>query len=246
MPVPGFIAGFASAFLGIGGGVVLVPSLVLFFDYEVKKAVGTSLATIVPAALVGVATNYLIKSDNIRFAAALLIVLGAIAGAKLGAVIANKISGRLLKTLFAVLLLFVGLKQMGVLNIPTGRIANIDAYPLLIILGLVAGMSSALFGIGGGIVMVPALSLLFGLSMHQAIATSLTVIVPTALAGAVFHSRLDNINIGAMRFLMPASLVGAVLGAVISNRLSPDILQFIFGILLIACAVKMAVPSKLP
>jgi uncharacterized membrane protein YfcA len=235
----GLVAGFASAFLGIGGGVVLVPSLALFFDYDIKKAIGTSLATIVPAALVGVTINYFIKSDNIQFVAALFIILGSIAGAKFGAAIAAKISGRLLTLLFAVLLLFVGLKQTGVVNIPTEQITNIEIYPLLIILGLAAGVSSALFGIGGGVVVVPALSLFFGFSMHQAIATSLTVIVPTAFAGAVFHSKFNNINTGAIKYLIPASLIGAVLGAIISNRLSSDALQFIFGILLIFCSFKL-------
>ena len=235
----GFIAGFGSAFLGIGGGVIMVPALVLFFGYEIRKSVGTSLATIVPAALVGAITHYLIKSGNIQFVTALLIIPGSIAGAKLGAILVNKINGRLLRSLFALLLLFIGLKQTGIISIPTGHISSVNIYPLLIILGLVAGTASALFGIGGGVVLVPALSLLFGLSMHQAIATSLAVIVPTAFAGAVFHSKFDNIDTGAIKFLIPASLAGAVSGAVFSNMTSPAALQFIFGLALILVAAKL-------
>ncbi|MEA3489378.1 MAG: sulfite exporter TauE/SafE family protein [Candidatus Omnitrophota bacterium] len=235
----GFFAGFGSAFLGIGGGVVMVPSLVLLLDYDIKKAVGTSLTTIVPAALVGVSTHYILNSDNILFISALFIILGSVAGAKIGAAIADRIRGDLIRVLFAALLLFVGLKQVGLIRIPTESVLSINSYPFFVILGLIAGISSALFGIGGGAIMVPSLDLFFGFQMHQAIATSLTVIVPTSAAGAIFHAKLNNIDRRAVRFLIPASLLGAILGAILSNMLTPVTLRYIFGFFVIFFSVKM-------
>jgi hypothetical protein len=237
--VLGLIAGFCSASLGIGGGVIIVPALLLLFDYEIKKTIGTSLATIVPTALVGVITHYIIKSDNIKFLIVLFVVMGSIIGAKFGAKLADKISSKILRRSFALLLLFVGLKLIGIVNIPTEQISNITVYPILIILGLVVGSASALFGIGGGVIMVPALDLFFGLSMHEAIATSLTVILPTTFAGAIFHRKFNNINTKAIKFLIPTSLIGAVFGAIVANRLPSVTLKIIFGIFIILCSIRI-------
>lgn len=235
----GLIAGFCSAALGIGGGAIIVAALVLLFGYEIKKAIGTSLATIVPTAFVGIITHYIIKSGNIKFLIALFIVMGSIIGAKFGAKLANEISGKLLTRLFALLLFFVGLKLVGIINLPAETVSNIDIYPLLIILGLVAGSASALFGIGGGVIMVPVLNLFFGLSIHEAVATSLTVILPTTFAGAVFHKKFDNINPEAIKFLIPTSLIGAVFGAIAANVLPSVTLTIFFGIFLILCSIKI-------
>lgn len=237
--VLGLIAGFCSAALGIGGGVVIVPVLVLFFRYEIKKAIGTSLATIVPTAFVGITAHYFIKSGNIKFLTALSVIMGSVIGAKFGVKLANKVSSKILKRLFALLLLFVGLKLTNIMNITTEAISNISVYPLLIILGLVAGASSALFGIGGGVLIVPVLNLFFGLSMHEAIATSLTVILPTTFAGAVFHKKFDNINNEAIKFLIPVALIGAVLGAIVANSLPSGTLRTIFGTFTILCSIRI-------
>ncbi|HIE31770.1 MAG TPA: sulfite exporter TauE/SafE family protein [Methanosarcinales archaeon] len=237
--VLGLIVGFFSAALGIGGGVIMVSALILFFNYGIKRAIGTSLATIVPTAFVGIIAHYIIKSGNIKFIIALFIVMGSIIGAKLGAGLANKMSSKLLTKLFASLLFFVGLKLIGIINFPTEPVSNTSAYPLLIVLGLFAGSASALFGIGGGVIMVPVLNLFFGLSIYEAVATSLTVILPTTLAGVIFHKKFDNIDPGAIIFLIPTALIGAVFGAIVANSLPAATLQIIFGVFIILCSIKM-------
>lgn len=237
----GLIAGFLSAALGIGGGAIMVPALVLFFCYDMKKAVGTSLATIVPTALVGIITHFVIESSNIKWLIVLFVVLGSVIGAKFGATLAKKIHSKILKRTFAVLIIFTGLKMTNIIKIPTQAITTMTAYPLLIVLGLVAGSASALLGIGGGVIMVPVLNLFFGLNIHQAVATSLTVILPTTFAGAIFHKKFDNINVKALRFLIPTALVGAVLGAMFTNSLPSATIKMIFGVYLFIAAVLMLV-----
>ncbi|MBW2984565.1 sulfite exporter TauE/SafE family protein [Candidatus Woesearchaeota archaeon] len=235
----GFIAGFFSAALGIGGGVILVPALMLLFHYKIKKAIGTSLATIAPTAFLGIITHFIIKSENIKFLMVLFIIIGSITGARFGAKLANKLDGKLLAKLFALLLLFVGLKLTGIIKVPTETISNVTVYPLLIILGLVAGSGSALFGIGGGVIMVPVLNLFFGLSIHEAIATSLTVILPTTLAGSIFHKKFNNINAEALKFLIPLALIGAVFGAITANALPSATLKMIFGVFMVLCSIRI-------
>jgi len=239
----GLFAGFCSAALGIGGGVVMVPALMLFFNYKIKRAIGTSLATIVPTSYVAIVSHYFVNSANIKITIALVIILGSIFGASFGAKLANRLSSSILRKLFAVLLLFTGLKLSGIVNIPTQSITS-GAYPLLILLGLVAGSASALFGIGGGVIMVPVLNLFFGLTIHEAIATSLTVILPTTFAGAMFHRKFDNINLGALKFLLPTALVGAICGAIFANSIPAPTLKVIFGVFLLFCSVRIFFQRK--
>lgn len=235
----GLVVGFCSAAMGIGGGAILVSALILLFNYEIKKAIGVSLVTIVPTAFVGIIAHHIIESSNIKFFIVLFIVAGSIIGAKFGAELANKMSVKLLTKLFAFLLFFMGLKLAGIINVSVETVSNTAAYPLLVILGLIAGSASALFGIGGGVIMVPMLNLLFGLSIHEAVATSLTVILPTTLAGAIFHNKFNNINIDEIKFLIPTSMIGAIFGAIVANTLPATTIKIVFGIFMLLCSIKI-------
>ncbi|MFH1664568.1 MAG: sulfite exporter TauE/SafE family protein [Candidatus Omnitrophota bacterium] len=240
LTVLGFVTGFTGTSLGIGGGVIMVPALMMLFLYDIKKAVGTSLATIVAGSFVGVVTYYAINSANIKFGMAVLIAVGALVGAKQGVILTNRINSRLLKQVFSVFLLILALRTAGVLNFQPAVSCDLYGCPfLLMALGFAAGLASALFGIGGGILMVPALNMFFGLSMHEAIATSLTVVVPTTLAGAVFHSEFDNVDKSAIKVLIPAALAGATLGAGTASILPAYVLRNIFSVVMILCAVRM-------
>lgn len=235
----GFFAGVTSAFLGVGGGVVIVPALVLILDHDIKKALGTSLAAVTFAALAGGLVHYALNSSNVRFDIAGVIFLGALAGSRVGVFIVKRVSGRILGYMFATLLLLVGLRQSGIVTFGGGAGEMLLSYPALIALGCVAGVCSALFGIGGGVLVVPALNIFGGIPMHEAVATSLVVIVPTAAVGTVFHARHGHIIFTAIRFLVPAAVAGAVLGAVLSNIAEPGLLKTVFSIYVLFCAVKL-------
>lgn len=235
----GVFAGFFSAAFGVGGGVIIVPALVLLFGFRMHKAVGTSLATIVPGAVVGLLSHIAIESGHTKWLIVLLLCLGSLPGAKLGAVIAKKLSGTILRRLFAAMILVVGLEYLGLLDLPTEPVAGSAFYPLLVLVGLLAGSGASLFGIGGGLIIVPAVNLFFGLTIHEAIPTSLAVIVPTTAAGALFHGKLENIDRRAMLCMVPALLAGAVLGAILANSLRADSLMLLFGILLCIVSVRM-------
>lgn len=105
-------------------------------------------------------------------------------------------------------------------------------------IGLAAGVLSGLFGVGGGIVMVPAL-VIVGLSQHRAQSTSLAAIVPIAIVGAMFFGQADSLALGAAAVLAIGSLAGARAGALLMHRLSGALLTRIFGAFLILVAVTM-------
>lgn len=118
--------------------------------------------------------------------------------------------------------------------------------PILLLLGLAAGILSAMLGVGSGILLVPALALLFGLSQKSAQGTALAVMVPMALAGAMRYMANPNIEISLMRVVLLAigAIAGAVIGSAIASHLSNAMLKRIFAIFLLVVAVKMLLPVR--
>jgi len=106
-------------------------------------------------------------------------------------------------------------------------------------LGLVAGVMSGLFGVGGGILFVPALVAL-GLGQVEAAATSLLAVVPTAGVGVWRQARYGNLRLRAAVVIGVASIVGVAAGVQIATSLPEHLLRRLFGVLLIAVAVQLA------
>lgn len=119
-------------------------------------------------------------------------------------------------------------------------------YGGLVLLGLMSGLLAGLFGVGGGIVIVPALVSLFGLDIKQAIGTSLAVILPTAVMGSAAHFRQGNVRLVEACLVAAGAVVSAVVGAALVQRLPSYGLKRLFAVLLIAVAVKMLVEPPRP
>jgi uncharacterized membrane protein YfcA len=111
----------------------------------------------------------------------------------------------------------------------------------LAIIGAAAGVLSGLFGVGGGVVMVPAMVLAIGFGQHRAQATSLAAIVPIAAVGAFIFGGADSVDLGAALLLAAGSLLGVQAGARVMHRLSDRRLAIVFGVFLIVVAITMLV-----
>jgi uncharacterized membrane protein YfcA len=109
------------------------------------------------------------------------------------------------------------------------------------LIGLAAGTLGGLLGVGGGVVMVPAFLRFLGLSAHEAVGTSMAVIVFTALVAALRHYQLGNVNAKVMAIVAVLSMVGGYLGATLSERLPERQLRIAFGLFLLFVAVQMLV-----
>ena len=105
--------------------------------------------------------------------------------------------------------------------------------------GLVAGLLSGLLGVGGGIVMVPLLVGVIGLSQHEAHATSLAAIVPIAAVGALRFGAEGTVDLRLAVLLALGSLVGAPLGAKVMARTAEGTLKMLFGALMVVVAVQL-------
>lgn len=109
-----------------------------------------------------------------------------------------------------------------------------------IVIGGLGGVASGLFGIGGGIVIVPALIYWAGFTPHKAIGTSLAVLLPPiGLAAAIEYYRHGNVNIRAAAILAVTMILGAWGGAYLSNRLSGPYLRLLFGLFVFALGIYL-------
>ena len=116
---------------------------------------------------------------------------------------------------------------------------------ILILIGLGAGILSGLFGVGGGIIIVPALVFFMGMSQHEAQGTSLgLMLLPIGILAVMNYYKSGNLDIKAGLIIAGAFVIGGYFGSKISLNLDQLLLKRIFGVLLIIIAIKMIFYSK--
>jgi uncharacterized membrane protein YfcA len=109
----------------------------------------------------------------------------------------------------------------------------------LIALGLFAGTLAATLGVGGGIIFVPVLVSVFGLSQLDAQGTSLAIIVPTAIVGMITHAKAGRVNWPVVAVVGGAGLFAAFGGAILAQSMNEDLLRRIFAVVLVVLAIRM-------
>jgi hypothetical protein len=111
---------------------------------------------------------------------------------------------------------------------------------IYLILGLIAGIFSGFLGIGGGIILIPALAYLFGLTQHQAQGTTLAIMVPPiGLLAAIKYYLEGNVKLGIAVFICIGFFIGGLLGAQFAHKISSPLLKKIFGIFLLFVSLRM-------
>lgn len=236
----GLSAGLLSGLFGVGGGTVIVPLLVMVLHFDQRLAAGTSLAAIVPTAAIGV-ISYAVH-DGVAWIPGLILAAGAVVGAQVGTWLLPRMSQTVLRWCFVGFLVVV---IVGLFVVVPSREAVLEltwvTVPGLVVLGVITGLLAGLLGVGGGVIVVPALLLLFGTSDIIAKGTSLLMMIPTAISGTIGNLRRHNVD------LLGAALVGAsactttALGAWISTLISPLVGNILFAAFLVFIAVQMAV-----
>jgi uncharacterized membrane protein YfcA len=112
--------------------------------------------------------------------------------------------------------------------------------------GLLAGVVGGMLGVGGGIIFVPALVLIVGLSQVEAEATSLLAIIPVAVAAVWRQREYGNVRMKEGLIIGALSVVGVLVGVVVANAVSGDVLKIAFAALLLLVAVRMAMRALRP
>ncbi len=235
----GVAAGFFSGLFGVGGGTIIVPLLLAAARFDVRKASGTSLAAIVATAVVGVVAY--VAQGAVDWLAALLIVVGSVVGAQIGSYLLEKLPQRILRWGFAVFLVVVIVSLFVVVPSRDAQL-QIDLWlgVGLVVLGLVTGTLAGLLGIGGGLVVVPALILVFGASDLVAKGTSLAMMIPTAISGTVANHRHGNVDLPAAVAVGAGACATAWLGVLAAAWVDPFVGNVLFAVFLAYTAYKMA------
>ena len=236
----GLVGGLLSGAFGVGGGIILVPLLVTFAGLDQRRASAASLLAILPTSIAGSITY--IANGEIDFVAAAFIAVGAIGGAVIGANLLKRIPIVWLRWSFIALLLIVAVR---LLFVEPERGEPLALTPWLAVaylaLGLVMGVASGLLGVGGGIIAVPALVGIFGVSDLIAKGTSLLVMIPTTITGTVTNYRNGLVNLRTGLIVGAAAAVASVGGAYIALALPSRLAAILFSILLVGIAIQLTV-----
>lgn len=255
----GLAAGAVGSLVGLGGGIFFVPALLYFANrlepgsMSPQMAAGTSLIVIAITALSS--TLAYLKQKKVDKQSALLFFLGSAPGAIAG-VYVNKLLqvnsfsllfGLFQLAMFALMMVKDKLKPRSinwqVKRMFTDEEGNEYEYGysrgVAAVVGFFIGVSSSLFGVGGGLLMVPAMIVLFRFPPHIATATSMAVIFLSSIVGSVTNVLHDNINWLYAAFLAPGAWVGGKLGAYIASRLKGKTVIVLLRIVILAIALQM-------
>lgn len=237
--------GLIASMIGVGGGIFMVPLLSLArLVGTTQEAVGTSLAAIIFTSLSSSLAYRRQRVLDLRLG--LAVMPGAVLGAWLGAYLTRFISSGWLSIAFGIFLFYpAGMmlrgrqpREIALLfrrSRAEGRYHPLEAA----LLGLGSGLAAGFFGIGGGIVMVPAMAIFLGLDIVQAVATSLFVMGPSALIGSLQHLLQGHVHLELALPLILGIIIGAQLGPRISVRMPKARLRQLFGLALLYSAVNM-------
>nr|WP_207160969.1 sulfite exporter TauE/SafE family protein [Halorhodospira halophila] len=249
----GCLAGATAGLFGVGGGIVVVPVLLLVFaalDFDAAVAthlaIGTSLATVVVTSLGSARSHYQLSAVDVPLF--LRLAAGMVGGAVLGTVLAGYLDGAALQRLFGSFLLLVSLYMLSGWQPPrrgggggTGVLAGVGG-------GI--GTLSAMVGVSGGTVTVPYL-VWRGVAMHRAVGTSSATALPLGLTGALGylmvgwgHPQLPSGATGyiywpAFAGVVAASLLASSLAARLAHRVPARQLRRLFAAVLLVVALRL-------
>jgi uncharacterized membrane protein YfcA len=242
----GLAAGVIGGLFGVGGGLLVVPGLVLLLAFEQRRASATSLATIVASSAAAM-TRFAVDG-SVEFDTALMLFIGAGVGAFVGARLAGRIPNYWLARGFVVIVIasMVRLLVSGGGSETDALVSGAAEVISLISVGLLTGVLSATLGVGGGVVFVPALVTLLGFGQQLAQGTSLAVILPTVVIGTSVHARAGRVDWNIAVSAGIGGVFGGIIGAQIALGLPESILSRLFAGFLFLMALRMLDKTKKP
>ena len=251
----GLVAGFLAGLFGIGGGVVLVPIFNFFFssymgvpeEVAFKISIATSLAVITVSTLFTSGIHFFSGKIELRELFPLLPFLAA--GIVVGVSVSHFLSGHFLKKLFGVFLLLLSVKQLtGKEGAPSLSIKEKILLPLVLFF---SALSSALLGIGGGVVVNTLLFSLSKIETKRVVALASVVSFVNAFLGTLFYMLLPAVKalgwqwgyiyLPAAVLVSTGGLIGSRIGVGLLHSLNRHVLKRMFGLLLFLIGLKMVI-----
>lgn len=244
----GTLIGLLLGLVGGGGSILTVPILVYVIGESVHAATATSLVIVGLTAAFGAITHF--REDRVDIPVAVVFGASGIAGAFAGTWANERASGPLILLLFGVLMLVVAARMM-VGRRPAPR-PGFDRQPgdgwsvprTVPLAGVVVGVMTGFFGVGGGFLIVPALVLALGLPMKLAVGTSLAVIAINSAAGVAAHlGRGIDLDLTVALLFVAGGFVGATVGGRMAGRVDEARLSRGFAVLVALVGVYLIVKN---
>jgi uncharacterized protein len=237
--VVGLLGGFLSGAFGVGGGIIMVPLLIWFLAMDQRRAAATSLVAIVPSAIAG-AIQYFLRGE-VDVTAGLIVAVGGVAGSLVGTRLLRTLSLGWLRWLFIALLVLVAARLF--FEVPergTDLVLSPGVIAALVGVGVLMGIASGLFGIGGGVILVPVLVAFFGVGDLLAKGTSLLAMIPTAVAGSASNLRHGLVRLGDGLIAGVAAVAASFAGVAVAFLLPPQLAAILFGIFVLCVAAQLS------
>ena len=254
--VAGVIAGFMAGLFGIGGGLIIVPILMAVFSWQgmsadvaIHVAIGTSLMTITVTSLSSMRAHH--RHGTTQWALVRRLTPGLILGSLLGAIIASLMSSEVLQRVFAIFALLMAIRMW--LPSPHTLSSKLVHFPFITGFSGIAGLISAMVGIGGGTLVVPYL-VMAGKSMKQAVGTAAACGFPIAVSGVMgfilmgsyIHHVEGDWQTGFVHWqafigIVATSVVMAPIGAKLASQLSHAKLSRLFSLLLMLIGLALLI-----
>ena len=252
----GLVAGILAGLFGIGGGIIMVP--VMFFllsslgyeEYAMTTAVATSGAVILPTTISG--TIRYQYQEKFPWRTTLIIGSGGVMGTVMGSIGSVLIQKNLHVIAFACFLLFMAFGMIGK-RFPSCSTFHVrGSGPVFLALGIFVGTMASFFGIGGGVILTPVLTILLGMKIHQAIGISLGSMILIASGTVTSYSvlgmgvsnpipfSLGYINLLFVIILTCTSIPAVQIGVKSGSAMSERTLTILFTFCLIVIALRMA------
>lgn len=235
----GLIAGILGSMIGVGGGIIISP-LLTFLGFTPPQVASTSLFAVSSTSVSS--TIAYAKAKKIQYMLGIKMALLSIPGAIIGSYFSTDIDPGYFKFLLAIILIGTGIYLMIRNSITKGNSFSLESMWIKILFfsaTFVAGIISSLFGIGGGVIFVPLMIIIVGLTMHLAAPTSQFILMITSLVGLTTHIVLGNPEYLPAILLSVGAFGGAQIGSRLSTRLSEQKLRLILGFTFVGIAVRL-------
>jgi uncharacterized protein len=238
----GFGAGLLNAMIGVGGGIIIVPGLVLVRQVSPRLAVATSLGAVLVFSSVALGAHLAMTSLRLSSLGAVLLLAAGALGSQLGAVLLHRISVKWILYAFAAVA-FVSALQMLATGLsllpplaPGGSEPSLASYALI---GLSGGVLSGLVGIGGGSIAILCLSLLFQTPIAASLPIAQGANVVNSLSGVLAKKNRGQVRWREVALLAPSGLVGIAVGQALALYLPANALRVAFALFFLFMAASL-------
>jgi uncharacterized membrane protein YfcA len=240
----GVLIGTLLGIVGGGGSILTVPILVYVIGLSAQSATATSLAIVGASALAGAVPHA--RAGRVNPRVAILFGVVGIAGAFAGSWLNHQVSGPWILLLFGLLMLGVA-ARMWRRKRPAAETGDMEArigwqVPAA---GLVVGLLTGFFGVGGGFLIVPALALVLGMPMALAVGTSLVIIAINSVSGLAAHLGVGGFNAEVALLFIAGGLLGGLLGGRLAGQVDERVLSRGFSVLVAVVGLYLVVINGL-